>query len=116
MFARVSKLAKIFVVGESPKFGSQSAFFTAGSRLFETEKGKAGLTRWGVRVLYIPGPPLPTQQIATIKLSQEGETQLRVNIRLKENEAAPRESVDRHGCGNFHREKGSHPSPPVPTS
>ena len=46
---------------------AKAHFFPAGSRLFETDEGKAGPTRWGTWVFYIPSPETAFISILTIK-------------------------------------------------
>jgi hypothetical protein len=78
------------MVGKGPGTHRKDYFFPAGRRIFETAEGKAGPTRWGVWVLYIPGPNQPTR-VQTVSSARGGETQLRVKVRLlaEECEAAP---------------------------
>jgi hypothetical protein len=63
---------------------AKARFFPAGSRLFETDKGKEGPTRWGVWVLYIPGKN-PQVAIQTVDPSGGNEARLRLDIRLLAN-------------------------------
>ncbi|EPS62093.1 hypothetical protein M569_12700, partial [Genlisea aurea] len=62
---------------------AKAHFYPPGSRLFETDKGPAGPTRWGVWVLYIPAKSNEMRTVRVVENREGGnEKQLRVVIRL----------------------------------
>ena len=63
---------------------AKAHFYPAGTRLFETDEGIVGPTRWGVWILYIPSPEQKETQTHTVQ-TVRGERSLHILATIKRN-------------------------------